>query len=109
MFVLTADQPNTLDLTKKDRNKSYNKLYPHNVPLIFHYPGKNLESYQNNQFSSHTDIIPSVMNYLSIPHQSSVTANSIFPYGSKKKIFYQKRNDILSDERQQAFNNLHLS
>lgn len=91
LFVWTADHPNTLDFTDKDLSKKHFYFFSHNVPLIFYHPGKNLKAYQSNQFSSHTDIIPSLMDYLSVPRRdSSMTYNSIFQKEDKRRFFTKK-------------------
>ena len=90
LFVFTSDHPNILDFTNEDAQIEKGFLFFHNVPLVFYHPKRDLKLYQNNQVSSHTDIIPSLMDYVSIPKQHSLTSNSIFQLKNKRRFFTKK-------------------
>lgn len=90
LFIVTSDHPNKLDTTDEDFSKKLRNLFLHNIPLVLYHPTKNLKKYKSNQVSSHADIIPSLMDYLSIPHKASITANSIFQLKNKRRFFTRR-------------------
>ena len=90
LFVFTADHSDSLDFGKQ----SY-YFYQDNIPLIFYHPNKDLKKYQNNQVSSHADIVPSLKDYLNLPHQRAVIYNSIFDLENKRRFFINRRDGFL--------------
>lgn len=62
LFVVTGDHPNSMD-SRENMSTHFGR---HNVPLIFWSPKEHLKKYQSDQISSHTDILPSILDYLGL-------------------------------------------
>lgn len=90
LFVFTADHLDSFDLGMREYY-----FYQHNIPLIFYHPNKNLKKYENNQVSSHADIISSLKDYLNLTHQRAIIHNSIFDLENKRRFFISRRDGFL--------------
>ena len=82
LFVFTADHSS---YQFWENNVDY--FLERNIPLVFYHPNKDLSRYQNNQASSHIDIIPSLKDYLKLPYHKSLIQNSIFDLNRKRRFF----------------------
>ncbi|MEJ8803992.1 LTA synthase family protein [Pontibacter sp. H249] len=70
LFILTADH------TQKSIDPAYqNELGHYRVPLLLFHPNKQLESINPAQIAQHTDILPTVVDYLNI------NTNKVLPFG----------------------------
>ena len=91
LFLFTGDHPDSFDFVNSlDRADSFALNH---IPLILYHPKKNLKKYESNEVSGHMDIIPSLMDYLSLPYQRhSFLSNSIFSPDQERR-FFTKRGD----------------
>ncbi|GAB3199549.1 phosphoglycerol transferase MdoB-like AlkP superfamily enzyme [Pontibacter aydingkolensis] len=70
LFILTADH------TQKSLDPAYqNELGYYRVPLLLFHPGKRLQSINPEQIAQHTDILPTIVDYLNI------NTNKVLPFG----------------------------
>ena len=70
LFILTADH------TQKSLDPAYqNELGHYRVPLLVFHPQKKFESINPNQIAQHTDILPTVVDYLNIG------TDKVLPFG----------------------------
>ena len=70
LFILTADH------TQKSIAPAYqNELGYYRVPLLLFHPGKEFESINPEQVAQHTDIFPTIIDYLNI------NTNKVLPFG----------------------------
>ncbi|GAB3528123.1 LTA synthase family protein [Pontibacter brevis] len=70
LFILTADH------TQKSIAPAYqNELGHYRVPLLLFHPSKDLGKVDTTQITQHTDIVPTVTDYLNIP------TNKLLPFG----------------------------
>ncbi|MBC5992372.1 LTA synthase family protein [Pontibacter cellulosilyticus] len=71
LFILTADH------TQKSIAPAYqNELGYYRVPLLLFHPGKKFESINPEQVAQHTDIFPTIVDYLNI------NTNKVLPFGN---------------------------
>ena len=70
LFILTADH------TQKSIDPAYqNELGYHRVPLLIFHPQKRFESINPDQVAQHTDIFPTIVDYLNI------NTDKVLPFG----------------------------
>lgn len=74
LFVITADH------TQKLKSKEYNSDFGrYRVPVIFYHPRIDLNKFQSDRAVSHTDILPSILDFLDANHQPKILlGNSVF-------------------------------
>ena len=92
LFVFTADHSNPPNFIDPEKQTFFHQF---NVPLILYHPSKNLKKYQNEQISSHADIIPSLKDYLDLTDHRAVIHNSIFDLESKRRFFVDRKEGFL--------------
>jgi phosphoglycerol transferase MdoB-like AlkP superfamily enzyme len=84
LFIITADH------TQMHHEKEYfNVIGDFNVPLLLFHPGKILPSVDTAKISQHTDIMPTVLDYLNIKEEAQLlSGRSVFDHSPGLAINY---------------------
>ncbi len=88
LFVVTGDHISFMNYKKLKTS-----LRKYRLPLLFFSAGEDLKKYQNRKISSHTDILPSILDFTGLPVKGRLllTNNFIFrPHRKSKLIYFAK-------------------
>ncbi len=100
LFVITADHTQKLET-----NKYNTELGRYSVPIIFYHPKINLNTHKKDRTVSHTDILPSVLDFLNVKHSPKILLGSSVFSNEVGVMFNKTASDFLVLEKDENIKN----